>query len=104
MRTDRPPTRHKDKTKTLVFDALLSLVYGRLEKPTYCEYAQMRVACVSPWKPLGVRTNASPMLIWAFWLGAKYGTHKCEHTVSEQPRDFGRKAGVRTVASPLKNP
>ena len=98
MRADRPPTRHKDKTKTPVFVCCCAWKW-RLQKPTYCEYARLRVAHVSPWKPLGVRTIASPLreyarlrvsnpirllemgAVWYARLRAyMYGSHDCEHT------------------------
>ena len=122
MRADRPPTRHKDKTKTPVFVCCCAWKW-RLQKPTYCEYARLRVAHVSPWKPLGVRTIASPLreyarlrvsnpirllemgAVWYARLRAyMYGSHDCEHTCLELAlRDLGEMAGVRTIASPWKN-
>ena len=86
----------------------------RLQKPTYCEFARLRVAIVSPGNPgsshdcespARVRTIASLDPTRLFDMGAVWFARLRAYLFLELAlRDLGEMAGVRTIASPWKNP
>ena len=86
----------------------------RLQKPTYCEFARLRVAIVSPGNPgsshdcespARVRTIASLDPTRLSDLGAcMVRTIASILVFGAGPAKLGRMAGVRTIASPWKNP
>ena len=110
MSANRPPTRHKDKTKPPVFDVLLSLVCGRLEKAYLLRVRTMRVAHV-----LGVRTMRVPCIESSHhaslvlfrlpaWELSMVRTMRAYLPLGADPCEFGRKGGSSHHASPWTPP